>query len=64
MVIQCMECKRIRVDGLFRLPLPDEIGPHRVANIYCPRCATEMLSRIQAGEFALPDYVERLTANS
>ncbi len=51
MVVQCRECKRIRVDGEFRLPWPGELNDE-VAETYCLRCAQEILARIQDGEFA------------
>ena len=55
MIVKCVQCRRIRVDGLFRLPWPGERLDGRVAEVYCPRCAREMLARIRAGEFATED---------
>lgn len=52
MIVQCSMCKRIRVDGGFRLPWPGELEGG-VSEVYCPRCAREMLARIQSGEFAM-----------
>lgn len=51
MIVQCCVCKRIRVDGQYRLPFPGEIRAE-TAETYCPRCARETLERIRAGEFA------------
>lgn len=51
MFVQCCICKRIRVDGEYRLPWPGELGSE-IAETYCPRCAQETLRRIQAGELA------------
>jgi len=59
MFVQCCVCKRIRVDGKYRLPWPGELGGE-VAETYCPRCAEETLARIQAGGFA--DSAERRAA--
>ncbi len=50
MIVQCSQCRRIRVDGVFRLPWPGELDGE-IAEVYCPRCAKEMLKRIQSGEF-------------
>ncbi|MDR2392423.1 MAG: hypothetical protein LBE84_12200 [Planctomycetota bacterium] len=57
MIVKCVQCRRIRVDGRFRLPLPGERLEGRTAEVYCPRCAREMLVRIRAGEFAVEDGV-------
>lgn len=51
MVIQCRACKRIQEDGQFRLPWPGELGG-AITEVYCSRCAQEVLVRIQSGEFA------------
>ncbi|MBN2712093.1 MAG: hypothetical protein JXR97_06605 [Planctomycetes bacterium] len=51
MFVQCCVCKRIRVDGEYRLPWPGELT-NEVAETYCPRCARETLQRIRSGEFA------------
>ncbi len=51
MVVQCRVCKRIRDNGSFRLPWPGELGCD-IAEVYCQRCASETLARIQNGEFA------------
>ena len=51
MIVQCSECKRIRVDGMFRLPWPGELQGE-IAEVFCSRCAKDRLARIQAGEFA------------
>ena len=51
MFVQCCVCKRIRVDGKYRLPWPGELAGE-VAETYCPRCAEETLTRIQTGELA------------
>ena len=51
MFVQCCVCKRIRVDGQYRLPWPGELSTE-IAETYCPRCAQETLTRIQTGEFA------------
>lgn len=51
MVVQCRVCKRIRDNGQFRLPWPGELGSE-IAEVYCQRCASETLDRIQSGEFA------------
>lgn len=51
MYVQCCVCKRIRVDGQYRLPFPGEMSGE-IAETYCPRCARETLERIRAGEFA------------
>ena len=51
MIVQCSQCRRIRVDGIFRLPWPGELDGE-IAEVFCSRCAREMLARIQAGEFA------------
>lgn len=50
MIVQCSQCKRIRVDGVFRLPWPGEMDGE-ISEVYCARCAREMLERIQSGEF-------------
>ena len=50
MIVKCLQCRRIRVDGVFRLPWPGELDG-RVAEVYCPRCAKERLARIRNGEF-------------
>ena len=65
MIVQCSECRRIRVDGVFRLPWPGELDGE-IAEVYCSRCAREMLARIQSGEFAhAAGYAgERRAANS
>jgi hypothetical protein len=53
MIVKCLYCQRIRVGREFRLPWPKELkGGDEVAEVYCPRCAREMLGRIQSGEFA------------
>ena len=57
MIVQCSQCKRIRVDGLFRLPWPGELNGE-IADVFCARCAKEMLQRIQAGEFAALKHAE------
>ena len=59
MFVQCCVCKRIRVDGKYRLPWPGELSGE-IAETYCPRCAEETLTRIQAGEFA--ELAERRAA--
>lgn len=51
MHVQCRVCKRIRVDGKYRLPWPGELTG-KIAETYCPRCAQETLLSIQQGEFA------------
>jgi len=51
MLVQCRICKRIRVDGKYRLPWPGELTDE-IAETYCPRCAEETLARIRAGEMA------------
>lgn len=51
MFVQCRVCKRLRVDGKYRLPWPGELEGE-VAETYCPRCARETLERIRNGEFA------------
>lgn len=51
MIVQCSVCKRIRDNGSFRLPWPGELGS-QISETYCPRCASETLSRIQGGDFA------------
>ena len=51
MFVQCRVCKRIRVDGSYRLPWPGELSGE-TAETYCPRCAKETLALIQSGEFA------------
>lgn len=48
MVVQCCICKRIRVDGRYRLPWPGELDGE-IAETYCPRCAQERLEEIQNG---------------
>ena len=65
MIVQCSQCGRIRVDGVFRLPWPGELDGER-AEVFCSRCAREMLSRIQSGEFAgmTGTYADRKAANS
>lgn len=50
MVVQCRMCKRIRVDGDFRLPWMGELSGE-IADTYCPHCAEEALQRIQSGEY-------------
>lgn len=50
MIVQCSQCRRIRVDGVYRLPYPEEIEGD-VADVFCPRCARIMIARIRAGEF-------------
>jgi len=59
MFVQCCVCKRIRVDGKYRLPWPGELSGE-IAETYCPRCAEDTLKRIQSGEFA--QMAERRTA--
>ena len=54
MIVQCSQCKRIRVDGVFRLPWPGELNGV-ICEVFCARCAREMLARIQSGEFASPE---------
>jgi len=51
MFVQCRVCKRIRVDGKYRLPWPGELN-EQIAETYCPRCAEETLEQIRRGEFA------------
>lgn len=51
MIVQCAECRRIRVNGLFRLPWPGELEGE-IVEVFCPRCAKERLARVRAGEFA------------
>ena len=51
MIVQCTECRRIRVDGQFRLPWPGELDGE-ISEVYCPRCARERLERVRAGELA------------
>lgn len=51
MFVQCRMCKRIRVDGKYRLPWPGELAGE-LAETYCPRCAKEMLLKIQQGELS------------
>ena len=65
MIVQCTQCRRIRVDGIFRLPWPGEMSGE-IAEVYCARCAKEMLARVQAGEFAygLEARENRRAANS
>lgn len=63
MIVQCSQCRRIRVDGVFRLPWPGELGGE-IAEVFCSRCAKEMLARIQAGEFVFHQERERKAANS
>ncbi len=52
MIVQCSECLRIRVDGMFRLPWPGELAGE-IVEVFCPRCAKDRLARVRAGEFAL-----------
>ncbi|MDR1533531.1 MAG: hypothetical protein LBU64_00300 [Planctomycetota bacterium] len=60
MIVKCLYCQRIRVGEAFRLPWPGELkGGDEVAEVYCPRCAREMLGRIQAGEFAVENVSAR-----
>jgi len=55
MIVQCVVCRRIRVNGDFRLPWPGEMREDAgTAETYCPRCARETLRRVQTGEFAMP----------
>lgn len=62
MIVQCSQCKRIRVDGSFRLPWPGELDGE-ISEVFCARCARDMLSRIQSGEFAaLSAYEDRRKA--
>lgn len=62
MIVQCTQCRRIRVDGVFRLPWPGEMDGE-IAEVYCSKCAREMLARIQSGEFARESaYAERRRA--
>ena len=67
MIVQCSECQRIRVDGMFRLPWPGELQGE-IAEVYCSRCARDRLARIRAGEFARDEAVgfmpSRRAANS
>lgn len=51
MIVQCRVCRRIRVNGKYRLPWPGELT-REVAETYCPRCAADTLERIQSGELA------------
>lgn len=51
MIVQCSQCRRIRVDGVFRLPWPGELDGE-IAEVFCSRCAKERLARVRAGEFA------------
>lgn len=62
MIVQCLSCRRIRADGIFRLPWPGEMEGAKVSEVYCPRCAKEMLARIQNGEFAHLHEPERKVA--
>lgn len=64
MVVQCKQCMRIRVKGMFRLPWPGEIGGQEVEEVFCVRCARERLAQVQAGEFAFVTYAGRRAANS
>lgn len=64
MVAQCGQCLRIRVEGMFRLPWPGEIGGEQIEEVYCVRCARERLARVRAGEYAMVAYVGRRAANS
>ncbi len=50
MVVQCRMCKRIRVDGDFRLPWMGELS-EEITETYCPHCAEETLKQIQNGDF-------------
>lgn len=61
MIVQCSQCKRIRVDGIFRLPWPGELDGE-ISEVYCARCAREMLDRIQAGEFMVEAVGEKRRA--
>ena len=63
MIVQCTQCRRIRVDGVFRLPWPGELDGD-IAEVFCSRCAKDMLARIQSGEFAREAMAERKAANS
>ena len=63
MIAQCFICKRIRMDGEFRLPWPGELKG-RISEVYCPHCAKEALARIQAGEFAFSSSEFRKVAGS
>lgn len=64
MIVQCSQCKRIRVDGVFRLPWPGELDGE-ISEVYCAKCAREMLDRIQAGEFVTGmDGEKRRAVNS
>lgn len=65
MIVQCTQCKRIRVDGVFRLPWPGELSGE-ISEVFCARCAKEMLARIQSGEFAATRHADemRKVANS
>lgn len=51
MLVQCVVCRRVRVDGRFRLPWPGELADEAVAETYCQRCAEETLARIRRGDF-------------
>ncbi|MCC8189983.1 MAG: hypothetical protein LIP77_04995 [Planctomycetes bacterium] len=65
MIVQCSQCRRIRVDGVFRLPWPGEVSGE-TAEVFCSRCARDMLARIRSGEFAADRAAagERKVANS
>ncbi len=64
MIVQCKECRRIRVDGQFRLPWPGELDGE-IVEVFCPRCAKELIARVRAGEFAhgYGEAVDRRAAN-
>jgi len=62
MIVQCVHCRRIRVDGVYRLPWPGELSG-RVSEVYCPRCAEEMIMRIRAGEFSVDAMAGKRAAN-
>ncbi len=65
MFVQCRVCKRIRVDGKYRLPWPGELT-EEIAETYCPRCAEETLARIRSGEMAAAaeqSFANRKAAN-
>ena len=49
MTLRCRMCRRIRVNGRFRLPWPDE-ALDAVREAFCPSCAKEALDRLRAGE--------------
>ncbi len=56
MMVQCKVCKRIRINGRYRMPWPGELAP-QVNHTYCPRCARTTLAALQRGE--LPAHYQR-----